>query len=84
MYRIKVEAKYKDFVPLYFSVEVKYLPNLDGKIKILDIGTHVFYKRSAPYMRPKTPYKFELMNVINSEKDDDTDNYKVWLNDSLK
>ena len=62
---MKVEAKYKEFLPLYFNVNVTYLSNLDGKTKILDLGTHVFYKSSAPYMRPKTPYKFELINVIN-------------------
>jgi len=43
-YKIKVEAKYKDFKPVVFDLDVKYLPNLDGKIKFVDLGTHVFYK----------------------------------------
>lgn len=63
-YKLTVEAKYKEYIPLSFQLKVNYYPNLDGKIKILDLGTHVFYKSTGAYMRPKTPYKFDLINVL--------------------
>jgi len=45
-YYVKVVATYKDFNPIEFDLLVKYLPNLDGKTKFLDLGTHVFYKNN--------------------------------------
>lgn len=45
-YNIKVTATYKDFNPIEFDLQVKYLPNLDGKTKFLDLGTHIFHKNN--------------------------------------
>jgi hypothetical protein len=55
-YKMKVEARYKDFIPIVFEVEVKYLSNLDGKIKYVDLGTHIFYKTDNKNLI--YPYKF--------------------------
>jgi len=81
-YRVKVVASYKDFIPIEFDLLVKYLPNLDGKTKFVDLGTHVFYKDST--QKPKTPFKFILTDVLDDEEDDDIDNYKLVLNNGFK
>jgi len=78
-YRIRVEAKYKDFQPLVFNFKVKYLPSLDGKIRFVDLGTHVFYKTQN---RPMTPYKFELANVLNDGLEDDSNDFTFTLSNS--
>lgn len=72
-YKVKVRATYKDYVPIDFNLLVKYLPNLDGKTKFVDLGTHVFYKDSTP--RPKNPFKFMLADVLDDSRDDDIDSY---------
>jgi hypothetical protein len=81
-YRVKVHASYKDFIPIEFDLLVRYLPNLDGKTKFVDLGTHVFYKESTP--RPSIPLKFTLADVLDDAEDDDVDSYKLVLNDGLK
>lgn len=80
-YRLQVEAKYKTYKPITFDFLVRYLPNLDGKIRFVDLGTHVFYKGDQ---RPSTPYKFFLTNVMNDGVEDDNDNYDFELNDGTK
>ena len=57
-YHIRVHASYKDYVPIDFDLNVKYLPNLDGKAKFVDLGTHIFYKSTTS--RPKDKYQFWL------------------------
>lgn len=80
-YKVKVHATYHDFLPLDFDLDVKYLPNLDGKTKFVDLGTHIFYK--DPKGKPQVPYKFVLANVLDNELDDDLDSYRMVLNDGL-
>jgi hypothetical protein len=80
LYKIKVKATYKDFLPIEWDLEVKYLPNLDGFTKFIDLGTHIFYHNSTT--RPETPYQFTLSNVIDST-DDDLDVYDFKLTDGL-
>ena len=80
-YKVKVHATYRDFLPLDFDLTVKYLPNLDGKTKFVDLGTHIFYK--DPHGKPQVPYKFILANVLDNELDDDLDSYRMVLNDGL-
>jgi len=46
-YKVKVRATYKDFLPIDFDLAVRYLPNLDGRTKFVDLGTHVFFKSAA-------------------------------------
>jgi len=82
LYRVKVRATYKDYVPIEFDLEVKYLPNLDGKTKFVDLGTHIFYKDTTP--RPQTPFKFVLADVLDDARDDDIDSYSLALNDGLR
>ena len=53
-YHVRIHATYKDYLPLDFDLKVKYLPNLDGKTKFVDLGTHIFYKNSTN--RPKEKY----------------------------
>ena len=81
VYKVRVNATYRDFLPLDFDLTVKYLPNLDGKTKFVDLGTHIFYK--DPAARPQVPYKFILANVLDNELDDDLDSYQMVLNDGL-
>jgi len=81
-YKVKVHATYKDFIPIDFDLDVRYLPNLDGKTKFVDLGTHIFYKDVNA--RPKTPYKFMLADVLDDLEDDDIDSYQLVLNDGLK
>lgn len=76
-YRMRIHATYKDYEPLDFDLNVKYLPNLDGKTKFVDLGTHIFYK-SANH-RPKDKYQFWLNNVIDRRISDDSDNYEVSI-----
>ena len=64
-YKLKVNATYKDFIPQQFDLTVKYLPNLDGKTKFVDLGTHIFYRSKTA--RPKGTYKFTMDDVINDE-----------------
>lgn len=78
LYTVRVEAKYKDYLPINFDLQVKYYPNLDGKIKFVDLGTHVFYKKVDA--RPQSPYKFTLANVLDDGVDDDNDDYVFELN----
>jgi len=80
-YKVKVHATYPNFLPLDFDLTVKYLPNLDGKTKFVDLGTHIFYKDARG--KPQVPYKFILANVLGSELDDDLDSYGLVLNDGL-
>lgn len=81
IYKVKVHATYKDFSPIDFELKVKYLPNLDGRTKFVDLGTHVFYRNST--QRPAQPYKFVLSNVID-DQDDDIDSYQLQLNNGLE
>jgi hypothetical protein len=37
-------ATLQDYEPIAFNLDVKYLPNLDGKLKFVDLGTHVFVR----------------------------------------
>jgi len=80
LYKIKVKATYKDYLPIEWDLEVKYLPNLDGFTKFIDLGTHIFYRNAT--VRPSTPYQFTLSNIIDSE-DDDLDVYDFKLNDGM-
>lgn len=41
-----MKAVYKDFEPINYALEVKYNSNLDGKTRFIDLGTHIFYKKS--------------------------------------
>lgn len=72
-YRIKVRAVYKDYLPIDFDLNVKYLPNLDGKTKFIDLGTHIFYKVNTT--RPSDKYQFWLSNVVDTKNSDDLDTY---------
>ena len=72
IYKVKIHAVYKDFQPINFELDVKYLPNLDGRTKFIDLGTHIFFRNST--QRPTLPYNFALSNVIYSQ-DDDIDTY---------
>lgn len=80
-YHIRVHASYKDYVPLDFDLNVKYLPNLDGKTKFVDIGTHIFYKSTTT--RPKDKYQFWLSNVIDTHVSDDQDNYELSISQGV-
>jgi len=77
VYRIKVEARYKDYKPLTFSLDVKYIPNFDGKVLFVDLGTHVFFKNDND--RPKEPFQFEMVNVMDDGVEDDSDVYSLSL-----
>ena len=44
-YKLIAEARYNDYPPVKFEVDVRYLPNLDGRVKFADLGTHVFFKK---------------------------------------
>ena len=68
-YRMRIHATYKDFLPIDFDLNVKYLPNLDGKTKFVDLGTHIFVKSSTK--RSKDKYQFWLSNVIDNRVSDD-------------
>lgn len=81
-YKIKVHAQYKDFIPIDFELEVKYLPNLSGKTKFVDLGTHVFYKNNTKNV--EGTYKISMTNVIDSLVEDDIDTYTITLNDGIK
>lgn len=78
-YKVKVKATYKDFLPIEFVLKVKYLPNLDGKIKFIDLGTHIFYKN--PAKRPAQNFKFNLVGVTDNKVDDDLESYTFSLSD---
>ena len=82
-YSVKVIATYKDFNPIEFDLQVKYLPNLDGKTKFLDLGTHVFHKNNfqisdiySNSSASQNGYSFHLTNVID-DQDDDFSNYEL-------
>ena len=45
-YKLIAKATYKDYQPIKFALDVRYLPNLDGRVKFADLGTHVFYKEN--------------------------------------
>jgi len=78
-YKVKVRATYKDFLPLEFALDVRYLPNLDGKTKFVDLGTHVFYKSNTT--RPIGNFKFVLQGVTDEKVDDDLTDYVLRLKD---
>lgn len=80
-YKVLAVAKYKDYRPIRFELEVRYLPNLDGRVRFVDIGTHVFYKKNE---RPQSPYVFYLANVMDDGRIEDYDNYQFVLNDGVK
>ena len=83
-YKLIAKATYKDYQPIKFALDVRYLPNLDGRVKFADLGTHVFYKENE---RPQSPYVFYLTNVldnVDNGKNDDYDNYKFLLNDGIR
>ena len=64
-YKMKVEARYKDFLPIIFELEVKYLSNLDGKIKYVDLGTHIFYKSNKnPRIKRLPFFKIDCVTVV--------------------
>ena len=46
-YKVKVRTTYKDYVPYEFTLDVRYLPNLDGKTKFVDLGTHILRKTTS-------------------------------------
>lgn len=79
-YKVKVRATYKDYLPLDFVLTVRYLPNLDGKTKFVDLGTHVFTKANNP--RSANAFKFSLHGVTDLKVDDDLDAYTLSLIDS--
>jgi hypothetical protein len=62
-------------------LNVKYLPNLDGKTKFVDLGTHIFYKANTA--RPSDKYQFWLSNVVDTKNSDDLDTYQVSLSQGL-
>jgi hypothetical protein len=62
-YKVKVKATYKDYLPVEFILDVQYLPNLNGKTKFVDLGTHVFFKTN-PTSRP-TDFKFLIRGVTD-------------------
>jgi hypothetical protein len=76
-YKVGVRATYKDFLPIDFDLTVRYLPNLDGKTKFVDLGTHVFFHSST--QRPSTNYKFMLHGVTDERVSDDQDDYSLNL-----
>ena len=80
-YHVRVQATYKDYVPIDFDLNVKYLPNLDGKTKFVDLGTHIFYKTTTK--RPKDKYQFWMTNVIDTKESDDQDNYEVSISQGI-
>jgi hypothetical protein len=80
IYKVKIHAAYKDYLPFEFEIDVKYLPNLDGRTKFIDLGTHIFYRNST--MRSPLPYNFVMSNVIDSQ-DDDIDSYQFELKNGL-
>jgi len=81
-YRIKIKATYKDFPPIIWDQEVKYIQNLDGQVKFVDLGTHIFFKGSLD--RPKENFKFILADVMDDNVDDDIDTFTLKLNDEMK
>lgn len=81
-YTMSVEAKYKDYLPIRFDLKVEYALSLDGHQKILDLGTHVFYKSSM--QKPSSPFTFKLSNVMDDGVDDDYDNYDLALYDPMR
>jgi len=83
-YNVKVHASFKDFNPINFDLKVKYNPDLDGHMKFIDLGTHIFYKNSSIAAFNLNDYKFRLSSVLNEEDtDDDQSNYHVIFNDGL-
>jgi len=62
-------------------LNVRYLPNLDGKTKFVDLGTHIFVKHNQK--RPIHRYQFWLSNVINSAQDDDLETYMIKINQGI-
>ena len=76
-YQVRVRATYKDYLLIDFDLNVRYLPNLDGKTKFVDLGTHVFFKSNA--QRPATNYKFVLHGVTDERVSDDQDGYALSL-----
>lgn len=81
VYRMKVKATYKDYAPIDFDLVVNYISNLDGKIKFVDLGTHVFYKNGTQKMQQNM--KFSLHSVTDTLADDDLDNYQLSIKDEL-
>jgi len=64
-----------------FDLNVKYLPNLDGKSKFVDLGTHIFFKKETT--RPKDKYQFWLSNVVHTHVSDDQDNYEISISQGI-
>ena len=72
-------------MPLNYELEVKYDSNLGGKIRIIDLGTHIFYKEAQV---PEGSvdlrgYNFTLNNVVDSV-DDNRDDYSLVISDGLR
>lgn len=84
-YRVLVKASFKDYEPINYSLEVKYNSNLDGKTRFVDLGTHIFYKKSQlPEGSVNLKgYNFTLNNVVDSV-DDNRDDYSLVINDGLR
>jgi hypothetical protein len=55
------------------------LPNLDGKTKFVDLGTHILRKTTTH--KAGGNYKFSLHGVTDEKVDDDLDNYMFSLVD---
>ena len=68
-------------MPLEFTLKVQYLANLEGKIKFVDLGTHIFYKNKA--IKANGPYKFSLHSVSDNLVSDDLSDYSLVVKDSL-
>lgn len=68
-----VKTTYKDYLPHEFVLDVRYLPNLDGKTKFVDLGTHIMRKTTT--QRAGGNFKFNLHGVTDERVDDDLDSY---------
>lgn len=83
-YKILVKATYKDYEPIIYALEVKYNSNLDGKSRFVDLGTHIFYKKSQVVEGSVNlrGYNFTLNNVVDTV-DDNRDDFSLVINDGL-
>lgn len=79
-YKVNVKTTYKDYVPHEFVMDVRYIPNLDGKTKFIDIGTHILRKPNSP--KSSSTYKFTMHGVTDEKVDDDLENYQFSLSDA--
>jgi hypothetical protein len=81
IYQVKVKASYKDYLPLEFILNVKYIPSLDLKSYFVDLGTHVFYKTNAK--RSLTNFKFSMHSVTDNKVSDDLSDFTIALRDGM-